>query len=1107
MNTSEDKRENKRKVLIDKEEYWVNPNEFVRIPDEQYCNLEILSDIEYVERIVALLKDLASIFSFGIEMDSQTQESFGGYFTKNLQEYMGLEKKQIYFSQFGAPTLEQAKTFVLCPQSIPGTKNLNWKIDHRSLFLNIASNQFSVFKKHFHWYIKSNQQLDYNNLLHLTMIVKNAGNSFREVLESYIPIIDRWTILDTGSTDNTIQNIKDILVPKVRGELYQEPFINFRESRNRCLDLAGKSCKFIIMLDDTYIVKNDIRGFLTHVRGDQFSESFAITIKSRDVEYGSNRIIKSVYNLRYIFKIHEVVQPNVTVMIPIDQYQVYIYDVVTPYMDQRTIERKKMDLKLLQESVEEDPEEPRHLYYIAQTYVGMKDDENAYKYFLRRVFHTEGGFDQEKYDAGFEAARIAHFRLKKPWDEFEFLYRMIEKIDPKRPEPWYFRGVHYLLKGEFPESFSYMRKAFEIGFPEYAQYSLKPSLSYYFCPKILAQNLCYPLKEFELGKKACELFLTANYPITEETPDERRIMGDWYRIYDKLCQLPKLPKVSDVKVSSKPYLTIVADGNWKEWSGETIEKEGLGGSETHTIELASVIQESGLYNVIVFCNCLNESYWKNVCYKPIREYFDFICVNYVHTSIISRYSEYIPATIHSNVDNIIVVVHDIHLTGQIIPIHPKIKQIICLTEWHRKKIIQGFPEFKDLCVVCHHGIYTQNFDLTKRSLGSRRPNFIYSSFPNRGLYILLEMWTNILLLFPNAVLNLYVDLDHQWFSEHFPEMKERIQTLLKPFLNKSVFYHGWVNKETLNQAWVDADIWLYPCIWEETFCLTALEAAASKTLAITTDLAALTETVGDRGIVVSGDPTQDEWKKQALLDLIKVLNNPTYYTDLVEKNYKWAVEHHWKNIPIFNYIQNTWEYRQLFNWTCDYPKGSKSLLTQILYKTLPQPKRLNRLDILDIKSHTGTCALGFKTLFPDCSLTLFDHFNRSIFKSFENNFKNVPTDTFRYFKLENPIIQLQEEFDLVHVNGIDWEKSSSMFEFFSILVSAWNVLKKEGLFILFVNKDNVDCLEEFFGRVVKPTGYVLYGAHLKDIQDSPTYIILKKQFSQTNFAYPIYEIM
>ena len=77
--------------------------------------------------------------------------------------------------------------------------------------------------------------------------------------------------------------------------------------------------------------------------------------------------------------------------------------------------------------------------------------------------------------------------------------------------------------------------------------------------------------------------------------------------------------------------------------------------------------------------------------------------------------------------------------------------------------------------------------------------------------------------------------------------------------------HGWVNGETLRTYWKDADIWFYPCTFQETCCLTAYEAAASKTLAVTNNLAALGESVGDRGVIVEGDPrdpkVQDEFIK------------------------------------------------------------------------------------------------------------------------------------------------------------------------------------------------------------------------------------------------------
>ena len=140
----------------------------------------------------------------------------------------------------------------------------------------------------------------------LCMIVKNAGPLFEEVLTENLPNFDKWCILDTGSTDGTQDVIRRILAKK-NGNLYEEPFVNFKVSRNRCLELAGHTCKFIMMLDDTYSLRGDIRSFLNEVRGDQFSDTFSMLIQSDDTEYYSNRIIKSNTDLRYIYTIHEVI--------------------------------------------------------------------------------------------------------------------------------------------------------------------------------------------------------------------------------------------------------------------------------------------------------------------------------------------------------------------------------------------------------------------------------------------------------------------------------------------------------------------------------------------------------------------------------------------------------------------------------------------------------------------------------------------------------------------------------------------------------------------------------------------------------------------------------
>ena len=149
------------------------------------------------------------------------------------------------------------------------------------------------------------------------MIVKDAGPNFENILTENLNYIDQWCILDTGSTDGTQETINRVLSGK-KGKLHHQPFTNFRDSRNHCLDLAGESCKFILMLDDTYIIKGDLRKFLNEVRGDTFADSFSLMIQSEDNEYYSNRIIKSKTRLRYIHTIHEVItdENNINVTIP-----------------------------------------------------------------------------------------------------------------------------------------------------------------------------------------------------------------------------------------------------------------------------------------------------------------------------------------------------------------------------------------------------------------------------------------------------------------------------------------------------------------------------------------------------------------------------------------------------------------------------------------------------------------------------------------------------------------------------------------------------------------------------------------------------------------------
>ena len=921
-----------------------------------------------------------------------------------------------------------------------------FRLTNTDLFLYVPERAYLNFYEEFKYYLTENLELAYDNLIHLCIMVKNGGEQFETMLQANLHLIDKWTILDTGSTDGTIDVINKVLVGKKKGNLFQEPFINFRDSRNRCLDLAGDSCKFILTLDDTYIIDGDLRSFLNEIRGDQLSSSFTLFIKSDDTEYGSNRIIKSTSKLRYVHKIHEVIteKDNINVVIPMSRAS--IIDKRFNYMEERTMNRKELDLKLLYEEVEDDPTNPRSYYYLAQTYSLLEDYEKAYYYFLKRAEFTNSGFIQERIDALFEAARTANFKLNKPWEECLALYEKCYKVDETRPEAIYFIGIHYYLENDFDKAYKYFKLGYEIGFPTHCQYSLKPTISFHFLPKFLTK-LCYQFENYKLGEAAAEFFLRKN----DQTSECYTEIVSWYNIYKKLnvylgSGVPFLPK-------EKPIFCFVADGNFnKKWSGKSILTDGVGGSETYIIEMARHIQHSNHFDVYVFCNCNEREDFEGVTYLPLHDYYSFVNENYIHTCIVSRFSEYLPVTFKGWAENVYLVVHDLTPSGIVIPIDMKLKGIFCLTEWHVDYMSNCFPSLKHLLIPFYYGI-NPCFSLCTENSKKSEINFIYSSFPNRGLLPLLQMWPKILNNNCLSHLHIYADVDGKWVNEVAADTMIEIRKLL--LSHKNVHYHGWVDKKTLADAWLKADVWFYPCTFQETFCLTALEAALSKTLVITNDLAALQNTVADRGVIIKGNPMEESWQNDAVEKIQQHVNQFNQVTnELIERNYKWASSLSWESqaAKLLNkyILPKTLEYKEMFNWELN-----KATFTELIahYKLNDQLETR----VLEVGTHTGISLINIVKQIPNASGVGIDTWfliNNSkqytekllIEKSFYNNVKreglNISGIKGDSTKVLMNMTKNNELFDFIYID--------LGHESLTDAVLAWQILKKKG--ILAVNQ-------------------------------------------------------
>jgi glycosyltransferase involved in cell wall biosynthesis len=73
----------------------------------------------------------------------------------------------------------------------------------------------------------------------LTQIMKNEAHVITRMLNSIRPIVDIICLVDTGSTDNTIEVVKNWGEQnKIETHVFERPFDNFENSRNYSIQMA-----------------------------------------------------------------------------------------------------------------------------------------------------------------------------------------------------------------------------------------------------------------------------------------------------------------------------------------------------------------------------------------------------------------------------------------------------------------------------------------------------------------------------------------------------------------------------------------------------------------------------------------------------------------------------------------------------------------------------------------------------------------------------------------------------------------------------------------------------------------------------------------------------
>ena len=223
----------------------------------------------------------------------------------------------------------------------------------------------------------------------------------------------------------------------------------------------------------------------------------------------------------------------------------------------------------------------------------------------------------------------------------------------------------------------------------------------------------------------------------------------------------------------------------------------------------------------------------------------------------------------------------------------KIDALFPVSKWHAETLCasSGFPY--DKTFILRNGIYLPYFSTDEKR---HRKRLIYSSTPGRGLKHLPSIFLE--LKQRHADLELFVYSSFDRYSLNWPPIfygdnpyEELFNTLSKI---PGCHLEGSIPQSHLAKEFMRASILAYPSDFEETSCITVMEAQAAGCAIVTSDLAALRETVGEAGILIPGEAGSLSYRKQFVEACDLLLSDDTYFEKISAIGKKQALTYDWK---------------------------------------------------------------------------------------------------------------------------------------------------------------------------------------------------------------------
>ena len=260
----------------------------------------------------------------------------------------------------------------------------------------------------------------------LSMIVKNEASVITRCLDSVLPLITHWVIVDTGSTDGTQKIIKDYL-KDVPGTLYERPWKDFAHNRTEALQLAKPHGEFSLVIDADDVLELPPNFVLPPLTAD----SYTIEIRDPPAFYLRTQLVRSRLDWLYRGVLHEFIATNA----PHTREHLAIGMRRNHDGDRRKDPKRfDRDAEIFEKALKSEKDnflKLRYTFYLAQSYRDAKQPEKAITHYLERA--KLGGWIDEVYYSLYQVAKLKEF-LGHPVQEVIAAYDAATRVLPHRIE-------------------------------------------------------------------------------------------------------------------------------------------------------------------------------------------------------------------------------------------------------------------------------------------------------------------------------------------------------------------------------------------------------------------------------------------------------------------------------------------------------------------------------------------------------------------------------------------------------------------------------------------------------------------------------------------------